>query len=218
MDHHHLTSTRNRPPLRQARAPRRVSDDNAKGKIKVVYSGDATDEAHLQKHIRRQSQNKVIQQRAKNADDELALLIVQSMLLNGFDSPPLHTIYIDKPMRGAALMQALARVNRTFRNKQDGLLVGYAPLTENLYEGWPRTPPATRPPSTDQPRTCLTASRVPRNRPLAACHPSAYPRHHPHVSAKDEGLSRAWSGTRRRDRHGGSPDWSTICGSVNPSP
>jgi type I restriction enzyme, R subunit len=110
------------------------SDDVAKGKIKVVYTGDATDEAHLQKHIRRPSQNKVIQQRAKNPDDELELLIVQSMLLTGFDSPPLHTIYIDKPMRDAALMQALARVNRTFRNKQDGLLVGYAPLTENLYE------------------------------------------------------------------------------------
>ena len=55
------------------------------------------------------------------------------MLLTGFDSPPLHTMYVDKPMRGAALMQALARVNRTFRNKQDGLLVGYAPLTENLF-------------------------------------------------------------------------------------
>ena len=75
-----------------------------------------------------------IQQRAKDPDDELELVIVQSMLLTGFDSPPLHTIYLDKPMRGAALMQALARVNRTFRNKQDGLLVGYAPLTENLYE------------------------------------------------------------------------------------
>ena len=110
------------------------SDDIAKGKVKVVYTGDASDEAHLQKHIRRPSQNKVIQQRAKNPDDELELLIVQSMLLTGFDSPPLHTIYIDKPMRGAALMQALARVNRTFRDKQDGLLVGYAPLTENLYE------------------------------------------------------------------------------------
>ena len=110
------------------------SDDNTKGKIKVVYTGDATDKARLQKHIRRPSQNKVIQQRAKNPDDELELLIVQSMLLTGFDSPPLHTIYIDKPMRGAALMQALARVNRKFRNKQDGLLVGYAPLTENLYE------------------------------------------------------------------------------------
>jgi type I restriction enzyme R subunit len=110
------------------------SDDITTGKIKVVYTGDATDAAHLQKHIRRPSHNKVIQQRAKNPDDELELLIVQSMLLTGFDSPPLHTIYIDKPMRGAALMQALARVNRTFRNKQDGLLVGYAPLTENLYE------------------------------------------------------------------------------------
>jgi type I restriction enzyme R subunit len=110
------------------------SDDDTKGKIKVVYTGDATDEAHLQKHIRRPSKNKVIRHRAKDADDELELLIVQSMLLTGFDSQPLHTIYIDKPMRGAALMQALARVNRTFRNKQDGLLVGYAPLTENLYQ------------------------------------------------------------------------------------
>ena len=57
------------------------------------------------------------------------------MWLTGFDSPPLHTLYVDKPMRGAALMQALARVNRTFRDKQDGLLVGYAPLTENLLRG-----------------------------------------------------------------------------------
>jgi type I restriction enzyme, R subunit len=109
-------------------------DDIDKGKIKVVYTGDATDEAKIRKHVRRPSQNKVIQHRAKDPDDELELLIVQSMLLTGFDSPPLHTIYVDKPMRGAALMQALARVNRTFRNKQDGLLVGYAPLTENLYE------------------------------------------------------------------------------------
>jgi type I restriction enzyme R subunit len=75
----------------------------------------------------------VIQQRAKDPDDELELLIVNSMLLTGFDSPPLHTMYVDKPMQGAALMQALARVNRTFRNKQDGLLVGYAPLEGNLF-------------------------------------------------------------------------------------
>jgi type I restriction enzyme R subunit len=110
------------------------TDDIATGKVKVVYTGDATDPAHLQKHIRRPAQNKVIQKRAKDPDDELELLIVQSMLLTGFDSPPLHTIYIDKPMRGAALMQALARVNRTFRGKEDGLLVGYAPLTGDLYE------------------------------------------------------------------------------------
>ena len=83
--------------------------------------------------MRRPSRNRLIQHRAKDVDDDLELVIVQSMWLTGFDSPPLHTLYLDRPMRGAALMQALARVNRRFRDKQDGLLVGYAPLTENLY-------------------------------------------------------------------------------------
>jgi type I restriction enzyme, R subunit len=107
--------------------------DIRKGKIKVIYTGGPGDEGLIQQHVRRPSQNKVIQHRAKDPDDDLELVIVQSMWLTGFDSPPLHTMYVDKPMRGAALMQALARVNRTFRNKQDGLLVGYAPLAENLY-------------------------------------------------------------------------------------
>jgi type I restriction enzyme R subunit len=109
------------------------SDDPAKGKIKVVYTGGPGDPEDIQAHVRRPSQNKLIQRRAKDIDDDLELVIVQSMWLTGFDSPPLHTLYLDRPMRGAALMQALARVNRTFRDKQDGLLVGYAPLTENLY-------------------------------------------------------------------------------------
>ncbi|HUY45846.1 MAG TPA: type I restriction endonuclease subunit R [Streptosporangiaceae bacterium] len=108
-----------------------AADD--KGKIKVVYTGGPGDLAEIREHVRRPSQNKAIQRRAKDPDDELELVIVQSMWLTGFDSPPLHTLYVDRPMRGAALMQALARVNRTFRDKQDGLLVGYAPLTENLY-------------------------------------------------------------------------------------
>lgn len=108
-------------------------DDIDKGKIKVVYTGGPDDLAPIRKHVRRPSQNKLIQHRAKDIDDDLELVIVQSMWLTGFDSPPLHTLYLDRPMRGAALMQALARVNRTFRDKQDGLLVGYAPLTENLY-------------------------------------------------------------------------------------
>jgi type I restriction enzyme R subunit len=108
-------------------------DADAKGKIKVVYTGRPKDSAEIRKHLRRPSRNKAIQQRAKDPDDELELVIVQSMWLTGFDSPPLHTLYLDKPMRGAALMQALARVNRTFRGKQDGLLVGYAPLTESLH-------------------------------------------------------------------------------------
>lgn len=109
-------------------------DDLDKGKIKVVYTGGPGDEAPISKHVRRPSQNKAVQQRMKDPDDELELTIVQSMWLTGFDAPPLHTLYLDRQMRGAALMQALARVNRTFRNKQDGLLVGYAPLTDNLYE------------------------------------------------------------------------------------
>ena len=108
-------------------------DDIDKGKIKVVYTGGPADPEDIRRHVRRPSHNKLIQRRAKDIDDDLELVIVQSMWLTGFDSPPLHTLYLDRPMRGAALMQALARVNRTFRDKQDGLLVGYAPLTENLY-------------------------------------------------------------------------------------
>ena len=107
--------------------------DIDKGEIKVVYTGGPSDPPLIRRHVRRPSQNKAIQHRAKDSDDELQLVIVQSMWLTGFDSPPLHTLYLDRPMRGAALMQALARVNRTYRDKQDGLLVGYAPLTENLY-------------------------------------------------------------------------------------
>ncbi len=110
------------------------SGKDDKGKVKVVYSGSAKDSANLQEHIRRPSQNKAIQLRAKDPKDELQLIIVQNMLLTGFDSPPLHTMYMDRPMRGAALMQALARVNRTYREKPGGLLVGYAPLADKLAE------------------------------------------------------------------------------------
>jgi type I restriction enzyme, R subunit len=108
-------------------------DDIDKGKIKIVFTGGPGDPAHFQRHLLRPAQKGVVLRRAKDPDDELELIIVQAMLLTGFDSPPLHTMYADRSMRGAALMQALARVNRTFRNKEDGLLVGYAPLTENLY-------------------------------------------------------------------------------------
>lgn len=110
------------------------SDADDAGRIKVVYTGRPEDEPHIRRHVRRPSQTKVVQNRAKNPDDDLELIIVQSMLLTGFDSPPLHTMYLDKPMRGAALMQALARVNRTFRAKPAGLLVGYAPVTQSLHD------------------------------------------------------------------------------------
>jgi type I restriction enzyme R subunit len=104
-----------------------------RGRIKVICSGTPAEKDPLiRKHLRRNSQNKILQKRLKDPDDDLELVIVQNMLLTGYDSPPLHTMYMDRPMRGAALMQALARVNRTFRGKEDGLLVGYAPLTESL--------------------------------------------------------------------------------------
>ncbi|MFI0445121.1 type I restriction endonuclease subunit R [Actinomadura sp. 6N118] len=108
------------------------SDDVNTGKIKVVYSSDQKDPKELRAHRMRPSEHKTVQRRMKDPDDELELIIVKDMLLTGFDAPPLHTLYLDRSMRGAQLMQTLARVNRTFRNKQDGLMVGYAPLHENL--------------------------------------------------------------------------------------
>lgn len=103
-----------------------------KGAIKVVYSGSATDVGLIAKHVRREALNKVIQKRLKDAEDPLQIVIVKDMMLTGFDAPPLHTLYLDRPLKGALLMQTLARVNRTFRGKPDGLLVAYAPLADNL--------------------------------------------------------------------------------------
>jgi type I restriction enzyme, R subunit len=103
-----------------------------KGAIKVVYSGSPQDQGAVANHVRRDAQNKVIQKRLRDAEDELQIVIVKDMMLTGFDAPPLHTLYLDRPLKGALLMQTLARVNRTFRGKPSGLLVAYAPLVENL--------------------------------------------------------------------------------------
>ncbi|RFA15332.1 DEAD/DEAH box helicase [Subtercola boreus] len=108
------------------------SSDLAKGRIKVVYSGTPSDPSPIIDHVRRDSQNAAIKERLRQVDDELEIVIVKDMMLTGFDSPPLHTLYLDRPLKGALLMQTLARVNRTFRGKQDGLLVAYAPLVDNL--------------------------------------------------------------------------------------
>lgn len=105
-----------------------------KGVIKVVYSGSAQDQGLIAKHVRREGQTKAIQKRLRDADDELQIVIVKDMMLTGFDAPPLHTLYLDRPLKGALLMQTLARVNRTFRGKPSGLLVAYAPLVDNLAE------------------------------------------------------------------------------------
>jgi len=108
------------------------SDELDRGRIKVVYSGTASDVPPVSDHVRRESANARIKERLRDEDDELEVVIVKDMMLTGYDSPPLHTLYLDRPMKGALLMQTLARVNRTFRGKEDGLLVAYAPIAENL--------------------------------------------------------------------------------------
>ncbi len=97
-----------------------------------MYSGTPADKPPVVNHVRRDSQNAAIKERLRNEDDELEIVIVPDMMLTGYDSPPLHTLYLDRPLKGALLMQTLARVNRTYRGKEDGLLVAYAPLADNL--------------------------------------------------------------------------------------
>ncbi|MGH3852592.1 MAG: type I restriction endonuclease subunit R [Pseudonocardiaceae bacterium] len=110
------------------------SDNLDKGVIKVVYSGTPSDKPPVADHVRRDSQNAVIKKRLTEIDDELEIVIVNNMMLTGYDSPPLHTLYLDRPLKGALLMQTLARVNRTYRGKEDGLLVAYAPVADNLQQ------------------------------------------------------------------------------------
>lgn len=102
------------------------SDDD--GTIKVVITGSAADSADLRPHIRNKKRNEAIKARLKDPVDPLKLVIVRDMWLTGFDAPALHTMYIDKPMRGHGLMQAIARVNRVFAGKPGGLVVDYLGL------------------------------------------------------------------------------------------
>ncbi|MCA0251697.1 MAG: type I restriction endonuclease subunit R [Actinobacteria bacterium] len=108
------------------------SEDPALGKIKVVMTGSAADPSEFQPHIYSKDVRKDLKARAKNADDPLELVIVRDMWLTGFDAPSMHTMYVDKTMQGAGLMQAIARVNRTFRDKPGGLVVDYIGVFANL--------------------------------------------------------------------------------------
>lgn len=114
--------------------PQWHSDDINKGFIKVVMTGSASDPQNFQKHIYTKEQRDLIAKRMKKADDELKLVIVRDMWLTGFDVPSLHTMYIDKPMRGHGLMQAIARVNRVFKDKPGGLVVDYLGIAPFLKE------------------------------------------------------------------------------------
>jgi type I restriction enzyme R subunit len=107
-------------------------DDHLKGTIKVVITGSAADGPELAKHVHSKQVLRELKERAKNPGDPLELVIVRDMWLTGFDSPPMHTMYVDKPMRGAGLMQAIARINRTFLDKPAGLVVDYIGIAESL--------------------------------------------------------------------------------------
>lgn len=120
------------------------SDDPTKGKIKVVMTGSAADPAEFQPHIHSKDVRKDLKLRAKNPDDELELVIVRDMWLTGFDAPSMHTMYVDKTMQGAGLMQAIARVNRTFRDKPGGLIVDYIGVFANLQAALAEYSPSDR--------------------------------------------------------------------------
>ena len=107
-------------------------EDDSKGKIKVVMTGSASDPPHWQPHIRNKSRREVLSKRFRDAGDPLRIVLVRDMWLTGFDAPSLHTMYIDKPMRGHGLMQAIARVNRVFKDKPGGLVVDYLGLAHEL--------------------------------------------------------------------------------------
>ncbi len=118
------------------------SDDDDDGTIKVVMTGSASDPAEWQPHIRNKGAARGAREAVKDPDDPLELVIVRDMWLTGFDAPSLHTMYVDKPMRGHGLMQAIARVNRVFRDKPGGLVVDYIGIADELKQALATTPRA----------------------------------------------------------------------------
>ena len=108
------------------------NDDDDKGGLKVVMTGSASDQPDWQPHIRNKLRREKLASRFRDASDPLRMVLVRDMWLTGFDAPSLHTMYIDKPMRGHGLMQAIARVNRVFKDKPGGLVVDYLGLAHEL--------------------------------------------------------------------------------------
>lgn len=108
------------------------SDDLNKGVIKVVMTTNSSDGAKIAKHHTTKEQRRRLAERMKSPDDELKLVIVRDMWLTGFDAPSMHTLYIDKPMKGHNLMQAIARVNRVYKDKPGGLVVDYLGIASDL--------------------------------------------------------------------------------------
>ncbi|MXW14020.1 MAG: type I restriction endonuclease subunit R [Rhodothermaceae bacterium] len=107
-------------------------ENDDQGKMKVVITGSATDEPSLQNHIRNKTRREALAKRFRGSDDNFQIVVVCNMWLTGFDAPSLHTMYLDKLMRGHNLMQAIARVNRVFRDKPGGLVVDYLGISTEL--------------------------------------------------------------------------------------
>jgi type I restriction enzyme R subunit len=110
------------------------SDDDKLGAIKVVMTGSASDPLEWQSHVRNKKRREDLATRFKDPNDPLKIAIVRDMWLTGFDVPPLHTMYVDKPMQGHGLMQAIARVNRVYKDKPGGLIVDYLGLAYHLQQ------------------------------------------------------------------------------------
>ena len=107
-------------------------DADDRGTIKVVMTGSASDPPEWQPHIRNKARREELAKRFRDAGDPMRVVLVRDMWLTGFDAPSLHTMYVDKPMRGHGLMQAIARVNRVFKDKPGGLVVDYLGLAQDL--------------------------------------------------------------------------------------
>lgn len=108
------------------------SDEDAEGVVKVVMTGSSSDPLPFQPHVRNKPRRKALGERLKDPKDPLKLAIVRDMWLTGFDAPAMHTLYIDKPMKGHNLMQAIARVNRVYKDKEGGLVVDYIGIATDL--------------------------------------------------------------------------------------
>lgn len=108
------------------------SDEDTEGAMKVVMTGSSSDPLNFQPHVRNKAKRKAMGERLKDPKDPLKIAIVRDMWLTGFDAPSMHTLYIDKPMKGHNLMQAIARVNRVYKDKDGGLIVDYIGIANDL--------------------------------------------------------------------------------------
>jgi type I restriction enzyme R subunit len=108
------------------------SDEDTEGSMKVVMTGSSSDPLYFQSHVRNKAKRKALGERLKDPKDPLKIAIVRDMWLTGFDAPSMHTLYIDKPMKGHNLMQAIARVNRVYKDKNGGLVVDYIGIANDL--------------------------------------------------------------------------------------